>query len=594
MELFGQWDELPLDTKASRAPLPHEDFDNYFETYNEIDNLFNQTLTGLQDLDVPSGFAATNAAKNHQAKHSRKISGTAIFGFAEHTRELSIGGGIMGDIHRPKPSADINRYIVPGELMSIEQDCGTAAVAAKPILLAEEDEIALEDDKKKEKGEYHVTNDNPKSYKFPPSSPGDTPRPTGSSTPSVNRFSARYLQKINRKSGTEDSEEPYVDDIEPLLYEANFEEPHEESSPSYQYGHRELRSPQQVYKYVPIPAQEPSGPMIKPQQVALNRNPNSFLPPPSPPTLSNGSPEWQSSPEPRSPSPSRSTVDAAQNSLFSSPVHQQMGTQRHLYQPQFFSDNDLFFQDDKTANFSSPYANQSNHAFNSSPIRNNMTPVRNSVGNDDTIDANVTISQLTPLKNQFPMTPKNKNRIGLEWSPVISPHPRVSTTQGVREAIQQSAPKKKVVKTSLLPPGELDQYWTGPDEDKQFTCTYKDCGKKFTRRYNVRSHIQTHLSDRPFACAYCPKKFVRQHDLNRHVKAHLQNRHCKCPCGKVFSRLDAMRKHRARNICSGGMYSDDNHHILKPKSHGRPEVLDVLTSDRLTEELNSTYNPDYD
>ena len=63
-------------------------------------------------------------------------------------------------------------------------------------------------------------------------------------------------------------------------------------------------------------------------------------------------------------------------------------------------------------------------------------------------------------------------------------------------------------KTSLLPPGELDNYWTGPDEDKIYTCTYKNCGKKFTRRYNVRSHIQTHLSDRPFGCQFCPKRFV--------------------------------------------------------------------------------------
>ena len=103
----------------------------------------------------------------------------------------------------------------------------------------------------------------------------------------------------------------------------------------------------------------------------------------------------------------------------------------------------------------------------------------------------------------------------------------------------------------MLPPGELDNYWTGPDEDKIYTCTYKTVGK-FTRRYNVRSHIQTHLSDRPFGCQFCPKRFVRQHDLNRHVKGHIEARYSKCPCGKEFARLDALRKHQDRNICVGG------------------------------------------
>ena len=76
--------------------------------------------------------------------------------------------------------------------------------------------------------------------------------------------------------------------------------------------------------------------------------------------------------------------------------------------------------------------------------------------------------------------------------------------------------------------------------------------EKFTRRYNVRSHIQTHLSDRPFGCQFCPKRFVRQHDLNRHVKGHIEARYSKCPCGKEFARLDALRKHQDRNICVGG------------------------------------------
>lgn len=592
MELFGQWDELPVDARASRAPLPHEDFDNYFDAYNEIDNLFNQTLTGLEDLDVPSGFANITAARAHEAKHSRKISGTAIFGFADHTRELSIGRGIIGDMnHRTKPSVDVNRYISPSEILTATRQ----PPIGKPIQLSEADEIALENEKVGAKPDYLVTNDHPKSYKFPPSSPSAASRPSGSSTPTINRFSAKYLQEINRSDLN--LKQPYVDDIEPLLYEANFEAlvpaqvSPDNTSPSYQYSQH---SPGLGFKYVPIPATEPKGTVTKPQQVALHKNP-AYLPPPSPPTLSNGSPDWQSSPEPQSPSPSRSFMAPADNSLYSSPVHQLMGQLRPQFQPQFFSDNDLFYPDDKQLT-SSPYTQLPVHGFQSSPLRNTVvldTPTRNH-DHDDTIDANATVAQLTPLKGNYPMTPRNKAKNGLEWSPVISPdgHTRV-TVQGVREAIQrQSPPKRK--QTSLLPPGELDQHWEGPDEDKQFTCTFENCGKKFTRRYNVRSHIQTHLSDRPFACAYCPKKFVRQHDLNRHVKAHLENRHCRCLCGKVFTRLDAMRKHRVRHDCPVTLSSDDGHHVLKPRATARTGGLDILTSDRLTEEISSALKQDYD
>ena len=154
MELFGQWEDLPMDARASRAPLPHEEFDNYFEAYNEIDNLFNETLTGLQDLDVPSGFMNNNTRKTHQAKHSRQLSGTAIFGFAEHTRELSLGGGILGDLHRPKPSTDLSKYISPGEILNLHQRAGESLPnLAKPIHLAEQDEIEFENQNQKELGE---------------------------------------------------------------------------------------------------------------------------------------------------------------------------------------------------------------------------------------------------------------------------------------------------------------------------------------------------------------------------------------------------------------------------------------------------------
>lgn len=210
------------------------------------------------------------------------------------------------------------------------------------------------------------------------------------------------------------------------------------------------------------------------------------------------------------------------------------------------------------------------------PLRSaQLLPLKEPESFDETVtDVNETIVQLTPLKPGVPLTPSK--RIQLEWSPVISPG--LTSKVDMRRAIQETSPKKVMKKTSLLPPGELDRYWEGPDEDKIFTCTYKGCGKKFTRRYNVRLHIQTHLSDRPFTCLYCPKSFVRQHDLNRHVKLHLVAKHCRCACGKEFTRIEGYKKHIDKGACVRGTGVNK-----APRSSA--EVLDGLTSQRLNDEL---------
>lgn len=658
MDQYQQWEELV--TSPSKIPLPHEDFEQYFPDYNEVDNLINETLTGLQELDVPSGFVHQNPEKTSTSHHthSRKISGTAIFGYVDHNRDLSING--LNNEYYKKNLNDI-KSISPGELKIINSNSNQQDLLdfnfdnpeIKPILLMEEDEYNDLNTKNHQTPDLKITNDNPQSYKFPPP-PASLPikqkssknqpnliasSPIKKNYHSVNNYSVKYLQELNNLN--QDDYKNYADDIEPLL---NDDLPRE-STPFYDSS----------FKYVPIPVQEPK--IIK----RLNPLPPSYLAPPQPPTLSNGSPELQSSPEPLSPSPSRSLHGIYQDS---SPVHPQLKNGNfNFHVPQFLSeadeiDNDIFFsnqpqsqplkfQQDEINIFnqqepskqirgqnhqhqsynvhhqqlqqqqiqnqqvqehllrhpqnnqqqdvpplnnivnqlhSSPIHPQSNNnspnKFYSSPIRNNY------LTNDDTVDANATITQLTPLKNNFPITP-SRNQVQLEWSPIISPN--IKGSKDVKRHIQQSTPKR-IKKTSLLPPGELDQYWEGPDESKTYTCIYRDCGKKFTRRYNVRSHIQTHLSDRPFACSYCPKKFVRQHDLNRHIKGHLEARHCKCPCGKEFARLDALKKHRERNICIGGNIGFPNNSITKPrtKSKSRNDHLDEFTSEKLADQLTSS------
>jgi hypothetical protein len=51
-----------------------------------------------------------------------------------------------------------------------------------------------------------------------------------------------------------------------------------------------------------------------------------------------------------------------------------------------------------------------------------------------------------------------------------------------------------------------------------FQCTL--CPKRFTRAYNLRSHLRTHTDERPFVCTICGKAFARQHERKRHEGLH--------------------------------------------------------------------------
>lgn len=93
-----------------------------------------------------------------------------------------------------------------------------------------------------------------------------------------------------------------------------------------------------------------------------------------------------------------------------------------------------------------------------------------------------------------------------------------------------------------------------------FQCTL--CPKKFTRAYNLRSHLRTHTDERPFVCTVCGKAFARQHDRKRHEGLHSGEKKFVCKgtlqsnshwgCGRRFARADALGRHfrsEAGRIC---------------------------------------------
>ena len=115
---------------------------------------------------------------------------------------------------------------------------------------------------------------------------------------------------------------------------------------------------------------------------------------------------------------------------------------------------------------------------------------------------------------------------------------------------------------------DIASYIAGPNPvDNKWTCTFDGCHKKFGRKENIKSHVQTHLGDRQFKCLACNKCFVRGHDLKRHARIHSGLKEYPCPCGNSFARQDALTRHRQRNMCIGGMGGTV---FKQPVKRGRP------------------------
>lgn len=133
-------------------------------------------------------------------------------------------------------------------------------------------------------------------------------------------------------------------------------------------------------------------------------------------------------------------------------------------------------------------------------------------------------------------------------------------------------------------------YIEGPDAiDQKWTCLFPECKKRFGRKENIKSHVQTHLGDRQYQCPHCKKCFVRQHDLKRHAKIHSGVKPYPCLCGNSFARHDALTRHRQRGMCIGAFEGVVKKVVKRGRPRkNRPDVEERLDKASRTRSKNKT------
>ncbi|KAJ3062670.1 hypothetical protein HK102_008695 [Quaeritorhiza haematococci] len=113
-----------------------------------------------------------------------------------------------------------------------------------------------------------------------------------------------------------------------------------------------------------------------------------------------------------------------------------------------------------------------------------------------------------------------------------------------------AAPKEETAVDAITPPPAKRSRQTS----KRYQCSYPGCTHTSTRKYNIRTHEQTHQKDRarPHKCPHpqCTKSFARPQELVRHQRAHDPSKACVCKgCGRGFTRQDALRRHMKDKLC---------------------------------------------
>lgn len=177
-----------------------------------------------------------------------------------------------------------------------------------------------------------------------------------------------------------------------------------------------------------------------------------------------------------------------------------------------------------------------------------------------------------PKAQKIPILPITSRRGSPQKSPNTTPSlsptkPKLSPRVASIGHLNLDSRVQASIKETGITIDEIASFIHGPDpEDGKWVCLHPGCGRRFGRKENIKSHVQTHLGDRQYKCDHCNKCFVRGHDLKRHAKIHTGDKPYECLCGNVFARHDALTRHRQRGMCIGAYKGI----VRKTTKRGRP------------------------